>query len=63
MEGDQIINYEIWNKMSDSCLKVLVDRLVISANRVTIPLAKPLIRDVLSDSYFASYNLNSSYLA
>lgn len=61
--GDQIINYEIWNKMSDSCLKVLVDRLVNSANRVTIPLAKPLIRDVLSESYFASYNLNSSYLA
>jgi hypothetical protein len=49
--------------MSDSCLKALVDRLVISANRVTIPLAKPLIRDVLSESYFASYNLNSSYLA
>ena len=60
--GGEIINYEIWNKISDSCLKVLVDRLVNSANRVTIPLAKPLIRDVLSESFFASYNLNSSYL-
>ena len=60
--GDPIINYEIWNRISDSCLKALVDRLVNSANRVTIPLAKPLIRDVLSESFFASYNLNSSYL-
>lgn len=60
--GDPIINYEIWNKITDSCLKVLVDRLVNSANRVSIPLAKPLIRDILTESFFSIYNLNNSIL-
>lgn len=60
--GDQIINYEIWNRISDSCLKVLVDRLVNSANRVSVPLAKPLIRDILTESFFAIYNLNNTVL-
>lgn len=60
--GDPIINYEIWNKISDSCLKVLVDRLVNSANRVSVPLAQPLIRDILTENFFSIYNLNSSLL-
>ncbi|MDP2422481.1 hypothetical protein [Sediminibacterium sp.] len=60
--GGEIINYEIWNKISDSCLKVLVDRLVNSANRVSVPLAQPLIRDILTENFFSIYNINNSPL-
>jgi hypothetical protein len=60
--GDPIINYEIWNRISDSCLKALVDRLVNSANRVSVPLAQPLIRDILTENFFSIYNINSSPL-
>lgn len=33
-----------------------------SANRVSVPLAQPLIRDILTENFFSIYNLNSSLL-